>query len=263
MERLSGYLDAEKLYATLQQAVYFDKKLQREVFDILRTTDDPGLMQECQHLIGLKDPGLRRDVLECFRNEKNPDRRLAWAYILGTNWNQDEVRPTVLEILDGNDTKTQERMLHRMCLQTLSSQEAQTDRERATARLRLLVRAGETEVLRAAAAGSLRGVQTAEDVKFLIETMLQDSSALVQHEAFESLPSNYQWPTPLLEEQTRAMYAAALDERRELSHRKALASRALQNSDLDYAGPEAARMLSAQERATLKAISGAISGKKD
>jgi hypothetical protein len=262
VERLSGHLDVEKLYSTLQQAVYRDPKLQREVFDILRTTDDPGLMEECQYLIGLQDPGLRRDVLDCFRNEKNPARRLAWAYILGTNWSEDEVRPTVLEVLEGNDTKTQERMLQRMCLQTLHSPEAQDDRERTTARLRLLVQAGESDALRAAAAGALRGVQKAEDVKFLIETMLRDPSPEVQYEAFESLPSNYQRPSPLFAEQTRAMYEAALDERRDPRLRRALASRALGNSDEDESGPESTKLLSPQERATLKAISAQLGKNK-
>ncbi len=252
---LSGHLDDEKLYSTLLNVASQSVKLQREVLDILGTTDDPALMEECQHLIALRDPAMQREVLESFRSEMNPSRRLAWAYILGTNWGEDLIRPTVLDLLDGTETKVQERMLQRMCLQSLSRDDApDADRERATARLRLLASAGETETLRAAAVGALRGVRTSEDVAFLIETMLHDSSSMVQHEAFYSLPSNYQSPSPLLAEQTRAMFIAALDERRSPSQRKALASRALDNSAVYDSDPNSARFLNSQERASLRAI---------
>lgn len=256
LDQLSPFLDPAKQYQMLLNVAAQNLKLQREVFEMLRATDDPALMEECQILLtGIQDAILLKEVMDAFHAERNADRQLAWAYILGGTWRQDAVRPLVLDILEGNDTKLQTRMLEHLWLQSLPATTPDVERERATSRLRLLVKAGETDALRTAAAESMRGVRKAEDVAFLIETMLQDPSAQVQSAAFESLPSNYQWPTPLLAEQTRAMYEAAIDERRDARLRRAMASRALQNSDLDHAGPEAAKILSPQERTVLKMIS--------
>lgn len=254
VDRFSGHLDAARLYSALWEAAQRSPALRREVWDLLRTTDDPALMDECKNLIALRDPEIQREALALFDSETNPHRRLVLAYMLGANWREAALRPRVMAILDGSDTKAQEQLLQRMCLQMLSGAGTDDDRRHAGERLKLLARAGETDDLRAAAAGALRGVQTAEDVGFLIGLMLRDRSVQVQIEAFESLPSNYQSPSPLVAEQTRAMYHAAVDESRDARLRKMAADRALQNSGGDESDSGFVRFLSAQERAILKPI---------
>jgi len=257
VELLSGHFDPEKQYRMISNAAFQELGLQREIVEILRTTDDPAFMEECQALLtAVRDAGLLNEILEAFRTEQNPDRRLAWAYILGSAWDKAQILPLVLDLLDGTDTKLQTRLLQRMSLQALPSQKNKNERERATARLRLLAQSGENDSLRAAAAGALRGAEKPDDIRFLIDLLIHDRSADVQNGAFESLPSNYQGSSPLLEEQTRAMYEAALDGRRSPGLRKALADRALDNSAWDESDPNSSRFLSPQECATLKAITG-------
>ena len=99
----------------------------------------------------------------------------------------------------------------------------------------------------------MRGALENEDVTFLIERMMRDSSHDVQVRAFNSLPSNYRSPSPLIVEQTRAMYEVAIDQVRPLNFRKVSARRALDNvrGAIDQRGKAA---LTEQEKRTLQTL---------
>jgi hypothetical protein len=245
-------LDEEKLYELLWTLAYDNPKLQREVFAILKATDDPELMLLCQNLpLGSKNPDLLKEIMSAFQVEKNTLRRLAWGGLIGSNWQDNLVRQFVLDQLEGSDSELQERMLGRISLQQSSITVPPEQMERLASQLRLLVKGGSPDSLRAAAAVSLAGSIRTEDIQLLIETALHDQNSEVQLRAFWSLPSHSRFPSPMLEEQLRTMYVIALDNTRTEKLRKDAAERALH-----YVSPmmKEGAGLNAAEKAALSAI---------
>ena len=228
LEKCFGYLEEEKLYELLWTVAYDNPKLQREVFEILKATNDPELMLLCQNLpLGYKNPALLKEILGAFQVEKSEQRKLAWGGLIASNWQDDLVRQFVFDQLESGDPTLQERMLGRISLQQSSNAVPPEQMERLASRLRLLVQAGSPDSLRAAAAGSLAGSVRTQDIQLLIETALHDQNSEVQLRAFWSLPSHSRSPSPMLGEQLRAMYMIAVDDARAGKLRMDAAERAL------------------------------------
>ena len=214
MLTIAGVIPRERLAQHL--FVTGDPKLERIVLERLKSESNGGALKTLKEtLASVESAEVRSALLEAYRAETQPERRQALAWVVGSNWNEPELRTTVFEALSDPDPKVVEAILNRLQLEDLEDPQ---ERNLVASALRSTLLSDAPNDLRAQAALAMVGTRDPQDVRILIDVLAAPDYYFVQIRAMEALPKdkNFREASPdLWNEAVNRLLAYALDTSKE------------------------------------------------